>query len=47
MKTKINKLISMCAALAASLALMIAATGAGNTCVFLTYQPDVPDELKV
>ena len=46
MKKKTQKIISSCATLLASLAVMIAVNGVGNTCVFLAYQPDVPEELR-
>ena len=46
MKKKFCRILSSCATLLASLAVMVAVNGAGNTCVFLAYQPDVPEELR-
>lgn len=46
MKKKINTILSKCTTLVASLALLVAASTVSSTCVFLAYQPDLPEELK-
>ena len=46
MMTKIHSMIIKSAALMAGLAIMLATFNVNNTCLFLSYQPDVPEELK-
>ena len=46
MKKKIRTMLSFGAFLLASLATGIVKNGMGNTCVFLAYQPDYPEELR-
>ncbi len=45
MKAKTKKLIRKIMSCAASCALMLAINSVSNTCCFLSYQPDVPEEL--
>lgn len=45
MKTKMLNLIRTLLYSTASLALLLAVNSVSNTCCFLSYQPDVPDEL--
>lgn len=46
MKVRINNLLLKLAASVANLALLCAVTNANSTCLFLSYQPDVPEELQ-
>lgn len=46
MKTKIMNLVMKLATPLAALAMMVAMSNAGNTCLFMAYQPDMPDELN-
>lgn len=45
MKVKIMSIVTKIMSSAAALALMIAITNSNSTCVFWSYQPDVPEEL--
>lgn len=45
MKTKIHNLLYKMMGCTASLALLLAVNSVTNTCCFLSYQPDVPEEL--
>ena len=45
MKTKMQNLIRTLLCSTASLALLLAENSVSNTCCFLSYQPDVPEEL--
>lgn len=46
MKTKIMNLVIKLAAPLAALAMMVAVSNAGSTCLFMAYQPDMPAELN-
>lgn len=46
MKDKMRSFIFKCASLLASLAMITAISSAGSTCVMLTYQPELPEELR-
>lgn len=46
MKAKIRGLLCKILSGTASLALIMAMNSVSNTCCFLSYQPDVPDELQ-
>lgn len=46
MRVFTKQLVMKCATLFASLALLIAAGSVQTTCLFMSYQPDMPDELK-
>lgn len=46
MKEKVRNIVFKCATLMASLAMVVAIGSAGATCVFLSHQPDLPDELR-
>ena len=46
MMTKIHSIFSRYAALMAGLAIMLATVHVNSTCLFMSYQPDVPEELK-
>ncbi len=45
MSKKSRNLIQKIMSCAASLALMLAINSVSNTCCFLSYQPDIPEEL--
>ena len=45
MKTKMQNLIRTLLCSTASLALLLAVNSVSNNCCFLSYQPDVPEEL--
>lgn len=46
MRQLIKKVIIRLGQLSASAALFIAAYSVNSTCMFMTYQPDVPEKLK-
>lgn len=46
MKEKVRNVVFKCATLMASLAMVVAVGSVGSTCVILTHQPDLPEELK-
>lgn len=46
MKTRINNFCLTLMGLLASLATVVAVSNVHSTCMFLAYQPDVPDELS-
>lgn len=46
MKNMFCKILSSGAALLASLAVTVALNSVGSTCVFLAYQPDLPEKLR-
>lgn len=46
MKSRIQQLLSRIPASLAALATLCAISNVSSTCMFLTYQPDVPEELK-
>lgn len=46
MKQYIEKVLINLGRLSASAALLIAVYSVNSTCMFMTYQPDVPEELK-
>lgn len=46
MKAKINSIILKLSGMVAGLAMLVAIWNANSTCLFVSYQPDVPDELK-
>jgi cyclic lactone autoinducer peptide len=46
MRVLTKQFITKWATLFASLALLIATSSVQTTCLFMSYQPDVPDELK-
>lgn len=46
MKSRIQQLLSKIPASLAALAILCAISNVNSTCMFLTYQPDVPEELR-
>lgn len=46
MKTKIRGLLYKILSCTASLALIMAVNSVSNTCCFLSYQPDIPEDLQ-
>ena len=46
MKVRIHSLFFKILSCTASLALMLAMNSVSNTCCFLSYQPDIPEELN-
>lgn len=46
MKKMIRNVAFKLSGLVASVAFSLAVYSVGNTCVFMTYQPDVPEELQ-
>lgn len=46
MKTKLVNLVMKLATPLAALAMMVAVSNAGSTCLFMAYQPDMPAELN-
>lgn len=46
MMTKIHCMFSKYATLMAGLAIMLATVNVNSTCLFMSYQPDVPEELN-
>lgn len=46
MKTMVNHTMVKLGALLASAAMFLAVSSLGSTCVFMLYQPDVPEELR-
>lgn len=46
MKTMVNHTMVKLGALLASAAMFLAVSSVGSTCVFMLYQPDVPEELN-
>lgn len=46
MKKMIQNAAFKLSGLVASMAFLLAVSSVGNTCVFMTYQPDVPEELQ-
>lgn len=45
MKTKIMSIISKIMSSAVALVLVAAVANANSTCIFLSYQPDLPEDL--
>lgn len=45
MKVKLMNIIAKIMGSAAAMALVVAVANANSTCVFWSYQPDVPEEL--
>lgn len=45
MKRKVRNALFKLSGLAASVALLFAISSVNSTCVFMSYQPDVPEEL--
>lgn len=45
MKTKLMSLVAKIMSSAVTLVLVTAVANANSTCLFLSYQPDVPEEL--
>ncbi len=45
MKVKVMRIIAKIMSSAAALALVVAVANANSTCVFWSYQPDVPNDL--
>lgn len=45
MKVKIMSMVAKFMSSAAAIALMVAVANANSTCIFWSYQPDVPEEL--
>lgn len=45
MKTKIMSIVAKIMSSAAALVLVTAVTNANSTCIFWSYQPDIPEEL--
>lgn len=46
MKTMVNHTMVKLGSLLASAAMFLAVSSVGSTCVFMLYQPDVPEELR-
>ncbi len=46
MKAKLNGILFKLSGVIASLALFVAISNVDSTCLFASYQPDVPEELK-
>lgn len=46
MKAMVNSVMVKLGTLLASTAMLFAATSMCSTCVFMLYQPDVPEELQ-
>lgn len=46
MKTMVNQAMVKLGTLLASVAMFLAVSSVGSTCVFMLYQPDVPEELR-
>lgn len=46
MKSIIKSNLIKCGRIFASLALFLAVYSVNSTCMFMTYQPDVPEKLK-
>ncbi len=46
MKAKIMSMVLKLATPLAALAILVAVGNAGNTCLFMAYQPDMPTELS-
>lgn len=46
MKRNLQKFMAKFTGIVASLATLIAVCNVNSTCIFLTHQPDVPEELK-
>lgn len=46
MKNKVVNIVSKIMSSAAALALVVAVANANSTCLFWSYQPDLPDELN-
>lgn len=46
MKGKIMSMVANFMSSAAAIALMVAVANANSTCIFWSYQPDVPDALQ-
>ncbi len=46
MKAKFSKIIFKLSGLVAGLAVLLAISNVNSTCMFASYQPDVPEELK-
>lgn len=45
MKQKVRTILFSLSGLVASVALLFATTSVSSTCVFMSYQPNVPEEL--
>ena len=45
MKLKVRNALVKMSSLAASVAMLLALTSVSSTCIFMSYQPDVPEEL--
>lgn len=45
MKARIMNIFTKLAGVIASLAMVCAVSNVNSTCLFLTYQPDVPDDM--
>lgn len=45
MKAMVNHTMVKLGTLLASVAMLLAVSSVGNTCLFMFYQPDVPEEL--
>ena len=46
MMTRIHSIFGKYVALMAGMAIMLATVNVNSTCLFMSYQPDVPEELK-
>lgn len=46
MKSTLTSIILKISGLIASLAMVVAVGNVNSTCLFVSYQPDIPDELK-
>lgn len=47
MKVKIMNIVAKVMSSAAAMAILVAVANANSTCVFWSYQPDVPEELMM
>lgn len=46
MSKRMNFFLAHIASCLASLATLVAISNANSTCLFMSYQPDIPEELK-
>lgn len=46
MKTNLKKMVTCLSTFAASVAMFIAVQSMSSTCLFLAYQPEIPNELQ-
>lgn len=46
MKAKLNSIIFKLSGMIAGLAMLVAISNVNSACLFMSYQPDIPEELK-